>query len=111
MNRSSGPIPKNDVKNLHKKALGLQKDGNQEEAIKYFDKALEFEPNNSELLYDKAISFQMLLRFDDAIEYYNKSLKIDPDNFGAFINKGLCLSSPNMNRQEDALLCFDQLSD
>lgn len=108
LNRSSDPIPKNDVKKLHKKALVLQKDGNQEEAIRYFDMALEFEPNNSELLYDKAISFQMLSRFDDAVEYYNKSLKIDRDNFGAFINKGLCLSSPNVNRQEDALLCFDQ---
>lgn len=108
LNRSFDTDSKSDVENLHKKALVLQKDGNQEEAIKYFDKALEFEPNNSELLYDKAISFQMLLRFDDAIEYYNKSLKIDPNNFGAFINKGLCLSSPNMNRQEDAILCFDQ---
>ena len=108
LNKSFDATSKNDVKNLHKKALAIQKDGNQEEAIKYFDKALEFEPNNSELLYDKAISFQMLLRFDDAIEYYNKSLKIDPYNFGAFINKGLCFSSPNMNRQEDALLCFDQ---
>ena len=76
MNRSSDTSSKNDIKNLHRKALVLQKDGNQEESIKYFDKALEFEPNNSELLYDKAISFQMLLRFDDAVEYYNKSLKI-----------------------------------
>jgi tetratricopeptide (TPR) repeat protein len=108
LNRTSVPISKNDINNLHKKALRLQKDGNHGEAIKNFDKALEFEPNNSELLYDKAISFQMLLRFDDAVEYYNKSLRIDPSNFAAFINKGLCLSSPNMNRQEDALFCFDQ---
>jgi tetratricopeptide (TPR) repeat protein len=108
LNKSADMPSKRDTENLHKEALVLQKDGNQEEAIKYFDKALEFEPNNSELLYDKAISFQMLLRFNEAVEYYNKSLKIDPNNFGAFINKGLCLSSPNMNRQEDAILCFDQ---
>jgi tetratricopeptide (TPR) repeat protein len=74
LNRSTGISSKSDLKNLHKKALSLQKDGNQEDAIKYFD----------------------------------KSLKIEPNNFGAFINKGLCLSSPNMNRQEDAILCFEQ---
>ncbi|HXU95001.1 MAG TPA: tetratricopeptide repeat protein, partial [Candidatus Nitrosotalea sp.] len=62
--------PKNKARIFHKKALEFQKVGKHDEAIEYFDKALEFEPNNAELLYDKAISFQMLLRFDNAIECY-----------------------------------------
>lgn len=100
-------MQKDDVVSLHKRALKLQKDGSQEEAIGQLDRALAIEPGNPELLYDKAISLQMLLRFDEAIEYYDKSLKVDKDNFGAFINKGLCLSNPTTNRHAEALICFD----
>lgn len=100
-------MQKDDVVSLHKRALRLQKDGSQEEAIAHLDMALAIEPGNPELLYDKAISLQMLLRFDDAIKYYDKSLEADKNNFGAFINKGLCLSNPTTNRHEEALSCFD----
>lgn len=108
MSRSSSGSKNDTIPSLHRKALKFQKDGDQEKAIVHLDRALELEPNNAELLYDKAISLQMLLRFDDAIEYYNKSLKRDPSNFGALVNKGLCLSNPNTNRHEEALLCFEQ---
>lgn len=100
-------VSKDNIASLHKRALALQKNGDQEEAITQLDKALEIEPDNPELLYDKAISLQMLLRFDDAIEYYNKSMMTDKDNFGAFINKGLCLSNPSTNKHEEALSCFE----
>ena len=101
-------IPKDNVRTLHKEALRIQKVGKHEEAIIYFDKALEIEPTSSELFYDKAISLQMLMRFDDAITNYDRSLMIESKNFGAFVNKGLCLSNPSMNKHEAALLCFEQ---
>lgn len=50
----------------------------------------------------------MIPRFDDAIKYYDMVLKIESDNFAALINKGLCLSDPSVNRQEEALLCFEE---
>ena len=93
---------------LHKDGLGFQQSGRHEEAISCFDKALGLDPHNAEFLYDKAISLQMTYRFDDAIKYYDMVLKIGSDNFAALINKGLCLSTPNVNRQEEALLCFEE---
>lgn len=101
------PVSKDSVLSLHKKALKLQENGEQDKALVQFGKALEIDPNNPELLYDKAVSLQMMLRFDDAIEYYDKSLAVNKKNFGAFINKGLCLSNPDTNRHEEALQCFE----
>ncbi|NHI03160.1 TPR domain protein, putative component of TonB system [Candidatus Nitrosotalea sp. TS] len=97
-----------DAKSLHKDGLEFQQFGRHEEAISCFDKALEIEPHNAEFLYDKAISLQTMLRFEDAIKYYDAVLKIESDSFASLINKGLCLSTPSINRQEEALLCFEE---
>ena len=97
----------NDIKSLHKKGLELQNIGKQEEAIGYFDRAIKLQPSNADLLYDKAISLQKLFRFEDAITFYDKSLEIEP-SFAALINKGLCLSNPSINRQHEAVICFEE---
>jgi len=59
---------------------------NYEEAIIFFDKALELEPNNVEALYQKANAFSALEKYDEAIEYYEKVLNIDPENQNAAIS-------------------------
>jgi hypothetical protein len=35
-------------------------------------------------------------------------LQGQPDIFATLINKGLCLSTPSINRQEEVLLCFEE---
>ncbi len=97
-----------DSKVLHKTGLELQQQGKNEKAITYFDKAIELEPHNAEFLYDKAISLQVVLRFNDAMDFYDRVLRMEPDNFAALVNKGLCLSNTSINRQEEALLCFEE---
>jgi len=59
---------------------------NYEEAITFFDKALELEPNNVEALYQKANALSALEKYDEAIEYYEKVLNIEPDNQNAAIS-------------------------
>ena len=59
---------------------------NYEEAITFFDKALELEPNNVEALYQKANAFSALEKYNEAIEYYEKVLNIEPDNQNAAIS-------------------------
>jgi len=58
---------------------------NYEEAITFFDKALELEPNNVEALYQKANAFSALEKYNEAIEYYEKVLNIEPQNENAII--------------------------
>ncbi|MCZ6583249.1 MAG: tetratricopeptide repeat protein, partial [Thaumarchaeota archaeon] len=52
---------------------------NYEEAITFFDKALELEPNNVEALYQKANTLSALEKYNEAIEHYEKVLNIEPD--------------------------------
>ncbi|MDE1829087.1 MAG: tetratricopeptide repeat protein [Thaumarchaeota archaeon] len=102
------PLGAKDTTPFHKKGLDLQQKGKQEEAIACFDKAIEIEPENFEILYDKAISLQMDSKFDDAVRFYDKVLESESENFAALVNKGLCLSNPDINRLEEALLCFEE---
>ncbi|HJU14541.1 MAG TPA: tetratricopeptide repeat protein [Candidatus Nitrosotalea sp.] len=92
---------------FHKKGLSLQRLGRQEEAITFFDMAIELDPSDLEVLYDRAVSLQMSMKFDDAISSFDKVLESDPENFAALVNKGLCLANPEVQRQEEALLCFE----
>ena len=93
---------------MHKMGLRQQQAGNQEKAIWCFDKAIKMAPANPEYLYDKAISLQKSLRFHEAASTYDAVLAAEPGNFAAHVNKGLCLSNPSINRQEEALLCFEE---
>ena len=58
---------------------------NYEEAITFFDKALELEPNNVEALYQKANAFSALEKYNEAIQHYEKVLNIDQENQNAII--------------------------
>ena len=59
---------------------------NYEEAMTFFDKALELEPNNVEALYQKANALSKLEKYDEGIEYYEKVLNIEPENQNAAIS-------------------------
>ena len=59
---------------------------NYEEAMTFFDKALELEPNNVAALYQKANALSALEKYDEAIQYYEKVLNIEPENQNAAIS-------------------------
>ena len=50
-------------------------DGNFEEAIKYFDKALQIDSNFYEVWFNKGLTLTNLKKYDSAIECYDKSIK------------------------------------
>lgn len=60
------------------KGAMLQKQGQYEEAIQYFDKVLESNPQNYKAWFCKGLSLDTLGYQDKAIECYNKSLEIRP---------------------------------
>src|SRR5579883_1045281 len=95
-------------RSLHRRGLALQRQGRQDEAIAYFDRASRMDPENIEILYDRAVSLQMGTRFEEAVKAYDAVLRTDPENFAALVNKGLCYSNPSMSREEEALMCFDE---
>lgn len=59
-----------------------------ETAIKYFDKILAVEPNNTRALTNKAIGLLNLGKHEEALSAVNSVLEIVPEHVGALVIKG-----------------------
>ena len=64
-----------------------------DEAIQYFDKALQIDPNDTVALNNKGDALYQLGKYDEAIQNYDKALQIDPNDTVALNNKGNALST------------------
>ena len=94
------------VEELNSKGTSLYTLGRYEDAIRYFDQALEIDPRNVAVLSNKGNCLDSLGRYEEAIRYYDISLEIDPCNADALNNKGNCLK--NLDRYEEAIRYYDK---
>ncbi len=58
----------------------------EEEAEAEYEKALNLEPGNAEVLRKKGFLYRCLGRFDDAIEVFKKSITLDPIKGHTYFN-------------------------
>jgi len=77
-----------------------------DEAISYYDKVLEKDPEFPEVLINKGHALNQLKRYDEAISYYDKVLEKDPEFPEALINKGHALNQ--LKRYDEANLYYDK---
>ena len=56
--------------------------GKDEEALKYFDKALEIDPENVAAWNNKCVAFYRLGKNEEALKCIDKALEIDPNSEG-----------------------------
>ena len=77
-----------------------------EESVKFFDKALQISKTNAEVFNNRGVALQKLRRFDDALRSYDEALRIKPDYVEAANNRGATLHL--LNRLDDALTNFDR---
>ena len=76
-----------------------------EEALNYYKKALQLEPNaKSHFLLAKCL--YSMGKKEDAIQIYNKTIEINPNYIDAYFNKGICLS--NLNFKMEAINMYDK---
>ena len=76
-----------------------------DEALKYYNKALEMDPSaKSYYLYAKCL--YSMGKKEYAIEIYNKAIQINPNYLEAYFNKGVCLS--NLNFKEEAINMYNK---
>lgn len=61
---------------LHKKALTYYYHGNYADAVIYYDKVLEIEPQDVHALYDKGVCLAKQNMFEESIDYFNKAAEI-----------------------------------
>lgn len=77
VNSSSAIINSNDLETLYNKANNFYKQQKYDEAIQYYDKALEIDPTDSGALNNKAIALKNLQKYDEALGYYDKALAVN----------------------------------
>ena len=68
-------------------------DGNYDDALLLYNRAIKKEPDNVGALIDKGATLQNMGRFKLAVRCYDKALLISPDNVDALLNKGSALHS------------------
>lgn len=79
---------------------------NYEQALKYFEEAIEMNTNNDFAWGDRGLMLDKLNRKEEAIESFSKALMIDSSNPITWNNKGLTLIKSN--RLRESLECFDK---
>src|SRR2546425_6155618 len=81
--------------------------GKYEDAIIYYDRALQINPTDLKVLYNKALSLESLGKYDKAIGYYDAVLTINPNDIDALNNKGLSLES--LGKHDEAITYYDKV--
>ena len=77
-----------------------------EEALEYFDKAIQILPTNDFAWGDKGLILDKLGRADEALESFSQAIAIDSKNPITWHNKGLTLIK--LKKLEEAIECFDK---
>ena len=81
------------------------------EAIKYYDKALEINPNFASAWNDKGVSLSRLGKYSQSIFCFDRALNINSDHVLALLNKALNIYSNITDNQRygECLRCYNRL--
>jgi glyoxylase-like metal-dependent hydrolase (beta-lactamase superfamily II) len=82
-------------------AAALANYGRLEEAVEYFDIALNMNPLNAAALLSKGLALTELGQYEEALEIFQKVLAAEPDKEEASIGMGFCLLG--LGRTEEAM--------
>jgi tetratricopeptide (TPR) repeat protein len=96
-----------DVQSLLEKGIDLDVQGKFNEALNYYNKALNIDPNSIYVLINKGNALGCLGRRNEALDCYNAALELDTENIDALINKALTLHSSLKN--DEVLATCDQI--
>ena len=73
------------TKNIHSKAISYYRQKKYEEAIQLWRKALEFDPQEVEIMYSLGLVFFELKKYQESIEYLEKVATYSPDHYKALM--------------------------
>jgi hypothetical protein len=88
-------------------ALIFLKNQDYEEAIRYFTKSIELDPNNIITLFHRSACYCSLKNYDASIKDLNLALSLNPKNTNVLYNKAIIYSL--MNDKEAALQLLQQV--
>ncbi len=73
--------------------VNLHHQDKHEEAMKYFDKAIELQPENAEAWYYKGMTLLKSDKDEESIKYFDKAIELKPNYPDAWCHKALAYSS------------------
>jgi len=88
------------------KGVALSRQGNYNEALICFDKALELDPEFAYALNGKGNALYKLGNYDEALICFEKALELDPKFVNAWNGKGGALYK--LGNYDEALICFEK---
>jgi tetratricopeptide (TPR) repeat protein len=77
------------VTEFNKQGFDYAKQGQYDQAISDFSKALEINPRNTEAYYNRGIAYYNQGRYDQAVSDFNMVLEISAGNEKAYYNRGI----------------------
>jgi tetratricopeptide (TPR) repeat protein len=80
--------------------------GDKENALVYFEQAIDLEPNNTEALIKKGTTLEALRKMHEAIETYDRVIALDSSMTVAYLYKGGVLN--RLQRFSEAMECYEQ---
>ncbi|MDR0826378.1 MAG: tetratricopeptide repeat protein [Desulfovibrio sp.] len=76
--------------------------GEPEKAVNAYNKAIELQPGNPNILVDCGVMYREMKRHDKALEYFQKALALDPGHEQALFNSGIVMYF-DLNKKDEAL--------
>jgi tetratricopeptide (TPR) repeat protein len=75
----------------NKRGVAYRMNGNQDDAIACFNKAIEIDPNNAQYYQHRGISYSSsaVRKYDQAIADFTKAIEIDPSNSDFYFHRAL----------------------
>ena len=76
------------------------------EALKIYDKIIEFNPNFAEAFFNRGNILKELNLFDEALENYNQAIVLNPTKANSYNNRGIVLKE--LKRFDDAIKSYNK---
>ena len=87
--RIDAPYEILDAEEYAHRGLEAQQQGDSEQAIQYYNKAIDLDPNDAKVYYNRGVAYGNKGELDQAIQDFTKAIDLNPNDAIAYNNRGI----------------------